>query len=81
MASCVELSLSWTIGGVEVRGWPIVQVQNFLDDLISENSSEEQLCEVKVVHNAIVLLRLLHHKLRKLARDEAGVVVFGFVGG
>ena len=81
MSSCVEVILAWAIGGVELRRWHGVPVQTtFLDDLISEDFLEEQPCAVKVVHNATVLSRPLHHELGEFTTHaEEGVVTFGLV--
>ena len=80
MSPCVEVTLAWAIGGVEVRSWHGVPVQTFLGDLISEDFLEEQPCEVNVLHNKTILSRPLRHQLKKFKHgEEECALVFGLV--
>ena len=79
MAPCVEVVLSWAIGGSDILRWHEVPSDCFLDDVVSEDFLESLPGQVEVVHGHIRLQRPLHVQLRQCVGNDEGPLLLGLV--
>jgi hypothetical protein len=79
MAPCVEVILSWAIGGGEVQRWRDVPINSLLDDVVSEEFLESLPGEVEVIHGQNKLQRPLHIELRMCVGSDKGCLLLGLV--
>ena len=79
MTSCVEVVLTWAIGGGEVRRWHEVPFDSFLEDVVSEEFLDSLPGEVEVVHGQKMLRRPLNIELRNCMGSEGDCLVLGLV--
>ena len=78
MTPCVEVVLSWAIGGGEVQRWH-APINSFLDDVVSEEFLESLPGEVEVIHGQNKLQRPLHIELRMCVGSDKGCLLLGLV--
>lgn len=78
MTPCVEVVLSWAIGGGEVHRWQ-VPLDAFLEDVVSEEFLDSLPGQVEVVHGQKRLQRPLHVQLRQCVRSDEGILLLGLV--
>jgi hypothetical protein len=78
MTECVEVVLSWAIGGGEVRRWHI-PIDSFLDDFASEELLDSLPGEVEVIHGQNKLQRPLHIELGNYRGSDEDCLLLGLV--
>ena len=78
MAPCVEVILSWAIGGGEVQRWQQVRHDSFLEDVVTEEFLDALPGQLEVLHGQKRLQRPLHIEVGQCMSSQ-DVVLLGLV--
>ena len=79
MAPCVEVVLSWAIGGGEVQTWQGVPFDSFLEDVVTECFLDSLPGELEVLHGQKRLQRPLHIEVRQCMKSSENCLLLGLV--
>ena len=78
MTPCVQVVLSWAIGGGEVQRWQ-APLDSFLEDVVSEEFLDSLPGELEVLHGQKRLQRPLHIEVRQCMKSSEDVLLLGLV--